>query len=92
MRKYQKAAVVVAMLGSVGFLGAGVGHAAGGDGKFKLDNEQAQSCEQNDSTQGLVNVDDVNVNVAALLGLANQDNSERESLSCSQAFSLRGGH
>ncbi|MEW2807112.1 hypothetical protein AB0929_08340 [Streptomyces massasporeus] len=92
MRKYQKAAVVVAMLGSVSFLGAGVGHAAGGDEKFKLDNEQAQSCSQNDSTQGLVNVDDVNVNVAAILGLANQDNSERESLTCSQAFSLRGGH
>ncbi|MEU0171181.1 hypothetical protein [Streptomyces iakyrus] len=92
MRKYQKAALVAAMLGSVSFLGAGVGHAAGGDEKFKLENEQTQACSQNDSTQGLVNVDDVNVNVAAILGLANQDNSERESLTCSQAFSLRGGH
>ncbi|MEU2536595.1 hypothetical protein [Streptomyces iakyrus] len=92
MRKYQKAALVAAMLGSVSFLGAGVGHAAGGDEKFKLENEQTQACSQNDSTQGLVNVDDVNVNVGALLGLANQDNSERESLTCSQAFSLRGGH
>ncbi|EFL32231.1 predicted protein [Streptomyces viridochromogenes DSM 40736] len=87
MRKYQKAAVVVAMLGSVSFLGAGVGHAAGGNDEFKLDNKQNQSCEQNDSREGLINIDDVNVNVA-LLGLANQDNSERESVTCSQTFSL----
>ncbi|WP_033314158.1 hypothetical protein RFN58_15815 [Streptomyces iakyrus] len=92
MRKYQKAAVVMAMLGSVSFLGAGVGHAAGGDDKIKIDNDQTQACSQNDETTGLVNVDDVNVNVAALLGLGQQDNSERESLTCSQAFSLRGGH
>ncbi|MEW2398474.1 hypothetical protein [Streptomyces sp. NPDC046862] len=84
MRKYQKAAVVVAMLGSVSFLGAGVGHADGG-GKFKIDNKQNQSCEQNDFTQGLVNVDDVNVNVGLLLGLGNQDNSEKEILSCVQS-------
>ncbi|MFJ9590914.1 hypothetical protein [Streptomyces acidicola] len=88
MRKYQKAAVVVAMLGSVSFLGAGVGHAAGGDGKVKIDNKQNQVCEQNEDTQGLVNVDDINVNVAAILGLANQDNSERKSLSCTNVFSL----
>ncbi|MEU6808189.1 hypothetical protein ABZ920_04090 [Streptomyces sp. NPDC046831] len=90
MRKYQKAAVVVAMLGSVGFLGAGVSQAYGGDGgpTFKLDNKQNQSCEQNDSTQGLINVDDVNISAGALLGLSNQDNSERESLVCTQSFKL----
>ncbi|WP_037678423.1 hypothetical protein [Streptomyces griseus] len=88
MRKYQKAAVVAAMLGSVGFLGAGISHASDGDGKFKLDNKQNQACEQNDTTTGLVNIDDVNVNVAALLGLGQQDNSERESLTCSQSFTL----
>ncbi|MPY65079.1 hypothetical protein [Streptomyces spongiae] len=87
MRKYQKAAVVVAMLGSVSFLGAGVGHAHDEGGKFKVDNKQNQACEQNDSQQGLINLDDVNVNVA-LLGLATQDNSEREALSCTQNFSL----
>ena len=87
MRKYQKAAVVVAMLGSVSFLGAGVGHAGDDHGKVKINNKQNQSCEQNDSVQGLINIDDVNVNVAALLGLANQDNSERESLTCTQNFS-----
>ncbi|MFQ6144302.1 hypothetical protein ACLMNJ_14650 [Streptomyces seoulensis] len=32
MRKFQKAAVVVALLGSVGFLGAGAAQAHGGDG------------------------------------------------------------
>ncbi|MEV6593796.1 hypothetical protein [Streptomyces acidicola] len=83
MRKYQKAAVVVAMLGSVSFLGAGVATAHDG-GKFKIDNKQNQSCEQNEFEQGLINVDDVNVNVGALIGLANQDNSERESLHCTQ--------
>jgi hypothetical protein len=88
MRKYQKAAVVVAMLGSsVSFLGAGVGHAADGGEKVKLDNKQNQTCEQNDTATGLVNLDDINVNLA-LLGLAQQDNSERESLTCSQVFSL----
>ncbi|NGO11683.1 hypothetical protein G5C60_29830 [Streptomyces sp. HC44] len=92
MRNIQKAAVVVAMLGSVSFLGAGVGHADGGDDKFKLDNRQNQSCVQNDSQEGLIQLDDVNVNVAALLGFGNQDNSERESLACSQAFSLGKKH
>ncbi|NGO11680.1 hypothetical protein G5C60_29815 [Streptomyces sp. HC44] len=87
MLKYQKAAVVVAMLGSVSFLGAGVGQAAGGDEKVKIDNKQNQSCEQNDSQRGLLNLDDVNINVA-ILGLADQDNSERESVTCTQAFSL----
>ncbi|MEV8595294.1 hypothetical protein ACIHFC_01605 [Streptomyces sp. NPDC052013] len=87
MRKYQKAAVVMAMLGSVSFLGAGVGH-AGDDPAFKLDNKQSQSCSQNDSALGLVNVDDVNVGVGALLGLSSQDNSESEALHCVQGFKL----
>ncbi|MPY49213.1 hypothetical protein [Streptomyces acidicola] len=83
MRKYQKAAVVVAMLGSVSFLGAGVATAHDG-GKVKIDNKQNQSCQQNEETQGLINVDDINVNVALLAAIANQDNSERESLHCTQ--------
>ncbi|MFG2132341.1 hypothetical protein ACGFNV_31635 [Streptomyces sp. NPDC048751] len=87
MRKYQKAAVVVTMLGSVSFLGAGLGHASDGGEKVKLDNKQHQTCEQNDSTTGLINIDDINVNLA-ILGLAQQDNSERESLTCAQNFSL----
>ncbi|AWW39518.1 MULTISPECIES: hypothetical protein [Streptomyces] len=87
MRKYQKAAVVAAMLGSVSFLGAGVVNASDGDEKVKITNDQTQACEQNDSAQGLINLDDVNVSVA-ILGLSNQDNSERESVTCSQNFTL----
>ncbi|MER5210540.1 hypothetical protein ABT063_08165 [Streptomyces sp. NPDC002838] len=70
MRKYQRAAVVAAMLGSVSFLGAGVGHAGGGN-----------DCDMNDFQQGLIQLDDVNVNVA-IIGLANQDASEKEVMHC----------
>lgn len=87
MRKYQKAAVVMAMLGSVSFLGAGVSH-AGDDPEFVLNNKQSQACSQNDSALGLVNVDDVNVSAGALLGLSSQDNSESEALNCVQGFKL----
>jgi hypothetical protein len=84
MRNFQKAAVVMAMLGSVSFLGAGVGHASDG-GKAKLDSDQKQACTQNDTQTGLIQLDDVNVSVG-LLGWSQQDNSERESLACSQSF------
>ncbi|MGP4092669.1 hypothetical protein [Streptomyces sp. KR55] len=86
MRKYQKAAVALAMLGSVSFLGAGVGHADDGHGKFKLNNKQHQSCDQNDSYQGLLHVDDINVDVDVLLAGGNQDNSEKEFQHCGQSF------
>jgi hypothetical protein len=89
MRNYQKAAVVMAMLGSVSFLGAGVGHAYDGGGKVKIDNDQDQACAQNDTQTGLINIDDVNVSVGALLGWSQQDNSEKESLACSQSFGKR---
>ena len=84
MRNFQKAAVVMAMLGSVSFLGAGVGHASDGD-KIKLDNDQKQACAQNDAQTGLVQLDDVNVSVG-LLGWSQQDSSEKESQACSQSF------
>ncbi|WP_409472040.1 hypothetical protein [Streptomyces sp. HC307] len=90
MRKYQKAAVVVAMLGSVSFMGAGIGQASDGDEKVKLENKQTQSCEANESAYGLINIDDVNVSVG-LLGFSQQDNSEKKSQECSQAFVLGGG-
>ncbi|OUC95189.1 hypothetical protein [Streptomyces swartbergensis] len=86
MRNYQKAAVVMAMLGSVSFLGAGVGHAADGGDKVKLHNDQTQACAQNDAQTGLIQLDDVNVSVGAILGWSQQDNSEKESLACSQGF------
>ncbi|MEV7128125.1 hypothetical protein [Streptomyces sp. NPDC093260] len=45
MRKFQKAAVVVALLGSVGFVGAGAAQAHGGDGGRKADTRQSQERE-----------------------------------------------
>ncbi|MFD9500663.1 hypothetical protein [Streptomyces sp. NPDC060035] len=61
MRKLQKAAVVVAMLGSVGFIGAGTAHAGGGP---SIGVEQANACSSHD-----LNVD-VLGNVGILNGLA----------------------
>ncbi|GGZ73301.1 hypothetical protein [Streptomyces bluensis] len=86
MRKYQKAAVVVAMLGSVGFLGAGVGH-ADGDAKVKLSNKQSQECS----------ADETNITGSEVLGafapingagLQYVDQSERKSVKCDQLFLL----
>jgi hypothetical protein len=71
MRKYQRAAVVVAMLGSVSFLGAGVGHAGG-----------SQGCEMNDFHSGILTVDDIGVNVNLLLAHGDVDQDEREGMSC----------
>ena len=68
MRKLQKAAVVMAMLGSVSFLGAGISH-AGDEPSAELNNKQTNACSQKNTTQGLINIDDLNlalVNAAAL--------------------------
>ncbi|WP_030236948.1 MULTISPECIES: hypothetical protein [unclassified Streptomyces] len=84
MRKFQKAAVAVAMLGSVSFLGAGVSHAAGGDSKTKADNtQQNQKCSSDEAYWGLVNVGDVNL-VVNLLGVQYVDQSEHKSVKCAQ--------
>ncbi|WP_255954191.1 hypothetical protein [Streptomyces odontomachi] len=52
MRKMQKAAVVVAMLGSIGFVGAGT--AAAGDGG-SLDLTQSNTCKSHDLNIALLN-------------------------------------
>ncbi|MGW4275178.1 hypothetical protein ACWEGQ_23085 [Streptomyces seoulensis] len=71
MRTFHKAAVVVAMLGSVGFTGAGVAQAHGGDGHAVFDFKQSQTCTgQVDTQQGLVNVQDLGV-AANVLGVGN---------------------
>lgn len=88
MRKYQKAAVVMAMLGSVGFIGAGVSH-AGDEPQVELNNKQTQSCEQNDSATGLINIDDINLSLG-ILGLSQQDNSEKSSVTCANTFTAGG--
>ena len=59
MRKLQKAAVVVAMLGSVGFIGAGT--AVANDGPGKIDVTQANECSSHD----------LNVDILGNVGLAN---------------------
>ncbi|MFI2641716.1 hypothetical protein [Streptomyces sp. NPDC018610] len=87
MRKFQKAAVVVAMLGSVGFIGAGAAQAHGGDGGGSkaesrhseshdggaaVDSRQSQICTgQVDAQQGLVNVQDLGVAANAIVGIGN---------------------
>ncbi|MFH9466480.1 hypothetical protein ACH4LT_04175 [Streptomyces clavifer] len=63
MRKLQKAAVVVAMLGSVGFIGAGTA-SAGGHGGPDIDVTQSSVCTSHDA-----NVD-VLGNVGVLNGVA----------------------
>ncbi|MFE2281454.1 hypothetical protein ACFXAE_30310 [Streptomyces sp. NPDC059454] len=89
MRKFQKAAVVVAMLGSVGFLGAGVSH-AGDEPSFKLDNDQTTSCSADESAfGGLVNVSDVNVVANVLAGVQGQA-TDISSATCNATLGLGG--
>ncbi|MGW0813935.1 hypothetical protein ACWD00_11895 [Streptomyces viridiviolaceus] len=71
MRKYQKAAVVLAMLGSAGFLGTGVSY-AGGDPSVDITNTQTNSCG-NESQSGLVNIDRLQANVIAIPVASPQD-------------------
>ncbi|MGW9400276.1 hypothetical protein [Streptomyces sp. NPDC055642] len=89
MRKYQKAAVVMAMLGSVGFLGAGTSF-AGDEPEFELNNKQANACTQENTVQGLVNVSDVNLPIAALLGLNNVEDADATTVSCANGLAI--GH
>lgn len=89
MRKYQKAAVVMAMLGSVGFLGAGTSF-AGDEPEFELNNKQANACSQENTVQGLVNVSDVNLPIAALLGLNNVEDESTNAVSCANGLAI--GH
>ncbi|MER6109802.1 hypothetical protein ACWGPD_06725 [Streptomyces hirsutus] len=88
MRKYQKAAVVMAMLGSVGFLGAGVSH-AGDNPEVELNNKQNTTCVQDNSKQGLINIDDINLAVG-ILGIAQAENEETNAVSCASNFVLGG--
>jgi hypothetical protein len=89
MRKYQRAAVAVAMLGSVSVLGAGVGHAAGADPKPRVDNsQQNQKCSADETNWGLINIGNVNLAVN-VLGLQVNDQSERTSVKCTQVAPTR---
>ncbi|ALV50247.1 hypothetical protein ACWDMR_05555 [Streptomyces althioticus] len=88
MRKFQKAAVVVAMLGSVGFLGAGVSY-AGDHPDVELNNKQATACPQDNSAKGLIVIDDINLAVG-ILGLGVAENSETNSIECASSFAVGG--
>ncbi|MEU7056139.1 hypothetical protein [Streptomyces sp. NPDC046197] len=86
MRKYQKAAVVAAMLGSVGFLGAGVSQAHGDDEAFKLENKQNQACQADESRYvGSETGSDLVNNIGAA-GITTTDVSKHTSVSCNQLF------
>ncbi|MFF4014424.1 hypothetical protein [Streptomyces sp. NPDC001843] len=81
MRKYHKAAVAAAMLGSVSFLGSGIGHAEGGGPQAKAE----QLCSANESFWGggLINVRNINLAVN-VLGLQANDLSKHTSVNCTQ--------
>ncbi|MER7719022.1 hypothetical protein ABTX99_19065 [Streptomyces flaveolus] len=82
MRKYQKAAVVLAMLGSAGFLGAGVSHAGEGP---SLDSKQTQNCTgEVNNQQALIGLQDTNV-ALNLLGVGNPA-AGNTAVTCTQAF------
>ncbi|MGW2635327.1 hypothetical protein [Streptomyces sp. NPDC001348] len=91
MRKFQRVAVVAAMLGSVGFLGAGVSQAHGDeDGKFKVDNKQGQQCSANEvSYIGSETASDTFLPTNAA-GTQMNDKSEHTSVTCTQLFAI--GH
>ncbi|MEU9290850.1 hypothetical protein AB0D57_41040 [Streptomyces sp. NPDC048275] len=85
MRKYQKAVVAAAMLGSISLLGGGIGHAAGGDPKVEADKpQQNQKCSADEKNWTLINIGDVNLSVNAL-GLQVVDQSKRKTVQCTQA-------
>jgi hypothetical protein len=88
MRKYQKAAVVAAVLGSVSFLGAGVSQADGGDPALKVDSSQSNSCG-NQQQSGVLNISRLNVQILDIL--ANQPVDQGVKVSCTNGFALGGG-
>jgi hypothetical protein len=86
MRKYQKAAVVVAMLGSVSFLGAGVSQAHGGDEpQVDIKSNQSQVCG-NETNEGILNLDRVQANVIAIPVVSPQEFSHNGS--CTNVFGI----
>ena len=92
MLKFQKAAVVAAMLGSVGFLGAGVSH-AGEEPQVKLDNKQSTSCSQDEDNSNvglnvLNNVLNDNAIAVGLIGAA--EASADTTQQCNATFGLGG--
>ncbi|MFF4484964.1 hypothetical protein ACFY0F_00470 [Streptomyces sp. NPDC001544] len=89
MRKFQKVAVVAAMLGSVGFLGAGVSQAHGDDdASVKLTNKQNQDCSA-DYT-GYTGTEAASGITTATNGTGFQynDESKHKSVKCTQIWTI----
>jgi hypothetical protein len=84
MRKYQKAAVVMAMLGSVSFLGAGVGHADGGGDEFN--NKQSAYCSA-DNTD-ITGTEAADTDTTTNSGVAFIDNGEHAYQDCDNVLSF----
>lgn len=72
MRKLHKAAVVVALLGSVGFIGAGTATAGGAKDGPKIDVQQHQSCKTHDLNLNL-NLDLLDLLDGAVFGEADDN-------------------
>ena len=88
MRKFQKAAVVMAMLGSASFLGSGVSF-AGDEPEMEINNSQTTTCVQDNSVQSLIAIDDINLAVG-ILGLGNAENEETNAVKCASTLALGG--
>ncbi|MBH5336914.1 hypothetical protein IHE55_19950 [Streptomyces pactum] len=72
MRKLHKAAVVVALLGSVGFVGAGTAAANGGKGGPDIDVTQTTNCKTHDLNLNL-NLDLLDLLDGAVFGEADDN-------------------
>ncbi|MFF4484962.1 hypothetical protein ACFY0F_00460 [Streptomyces sp. NPDC001544] len=91
MRKFQRVAVVAAMLGSVGFLGAGISQAHGDeDGKFKADNKQNQKCSADYTGFTGTSAGNDILTPSNVSGLQLTDKSEHTSVECTQIWAI--GH
>ncbi|GAA4939079.1 hypothetical protein GCM10023238_00940 [Streptomyces heliomycini] len=89
MRKYQKAAVVMAMLGSVASYGAGVSH-AGDKPSFELDNKQTTTCAQEQLGPVADRHRRRERRRRRALGLGNAENTEVNSVACASSLGLGG--
>ncbi|MGW2635328.1 hypothetical protein [Streptomyces sp. NPDC001348] len=90
MRKFQRVAVVAAMLGSVGFLGAGVSQAGDDDATIKLNNKQSQECSADGTYVTGSETGSGTFLPANVDGAQKSDASKSRSVTCTQLFTV--GH
>ncbi len=87
MRKYQKAVVVLAMLGTAGFLGTGVSQAD--EPQAEPTNTQNQYCG-NETYDGLINIGRVEVNILAIPIASPKDDSH--TTTCTNGIESENDH